>query len=350
MKKIYWHKVATREFSFLWGAYTASCYKIMKKITGTEVRYNLYHTQKRSFTVYRKKSDVDRSYKLINDLAKKNPDKILGFMDKLEDLVKENYELYKLISKTKDKKELQKLLLKLDKVFLYTVIYYLYVVFLGYGGHLPYSKKFLKKYSDRFEKLRMMTIDMDMHREFPKLFGKYNAKFKKYILFMSRAEIIATLKNKPVDWPKIAARQKESLVITKNGATGEYPAERIKDVLDFELAHLKIDPDTKSIKGSIACSGKVTGPVTLIFKPSDYKKIKQGSIVVTTMTKPDIVPYLKKAKGIITNDGGTLSHASIISREMKIPCIVGTMHATDILKNGEIITLNANKGIIERKL
>ncbi|MCD4761319.1 hypothetical protein K8R42_05515 [bacterium] len=349
MIKINWHKVASREFSFLWGSYTASVYKIMKKMTGTEVRNNLYFTQGRTFTVYREKKDVERSYKLINDLAKKNPKKILGYMDKLEELIAENYNLFKKIKQAKTKVEIKKHLIKLDKVFLYTAMYYLYLVFLGYGGHLPASKQLLKKYNEKFKKLRMSTIDVDMHREFPKLFGKFDARLKKYTLYMTRQELVRVLKGQKVNWAKIKTRHKETLMVTKNNITGEYPANKIKDALEFELSHLRIDKNTKIIKGSIACKGRVKGKVVKIFKPSDYKEIKTGNIVVTTMTKPDIIPYLKEVKGIITDDGGTLSHALIISREMKIPCVVGTSYGTEILKNGEEIILDASKGIIKRK-
>ncbi len=350
MQKINWHKVATREFSFLWGSYTASVYQIMKKYTGTEVRYNLYHTVGRSFTVYRYDKDVERSYKLINDLAGKNPKRIISHMDKLEDLAAKNYELYSQLKKTSKKSELKKLLLQLDKIFLDSVMYYLFIVFLGYGGHLPASKKFIKKHLSRFEKLRMLTIDIDMHNNFPKLFGKYDKRFKKHILYMTRQEIIRVLKGQPVDWRRIKGRHKEALVITKNNSTHEYPYSRIKAVLDSELSHLKIDKNTRNIKGQVACRGKVSGRAVKVFKPADYKKIRAGDILVTTMTKPDIVPYLKKVKGIVTNDGGSLSHASIISREMKIPCIVGTMHATDIIQDGEGLILDANQGKIIRNL
>lgn len=348
MQKVNWHKVATREFSFLWGSYTTSVYKIMRKMTGTEVRYNLYHTRKRTFTVYRDKKDVERSYRLINNLAKTNPNKILGYMDILEDLMKESYILFGIIKKTKKKSELKKLLIKLDKIFLQTILYYLYLVFLGYGGHLPATKALIKKHRQRFEKLRMLTIDVDMHNQFPRLFGSFDPKFKKHILYMTRQEIIRVLKKQRVDWKKIQARHKETLMITKNNITGEYPYSRIKDALNFELAHLKINSNIKILRGSTACKGKVKGKVIKVLKEVDYKKIKAGNIVVTTMTKPSIIPYLKKVKGIITNDGGTLSHASIISREMKIPCVVGTLHATDILKNNETIILDATRGIINR--
>lgn len=350
MKKISWHKVVTREYSFLWASYTASAYKIMKKLTGTELRYNLFYSRGRVLTIYREEKDVNRSYQLIDKLIQKNPEKVVAYMDTFEGLVKENYQLFTKIKKTKNKEDLKKQLVELDKLFLQTVVYYLYFVFLGYGANLPHIKKWLVKNRSRFEKIRSFTIDMDMHTEFPNLFFKLNSKLKEHTLFMTRQELVKSIKGHKVNWNKIKTRQKEALVIVKNNISGEYPFHRIKRVLDIELSHLIIDKDIKFLKGSIACKGQVSGLVVLVLKKEDYKKIKSDNIVVTSMTKPEIVPYIKNVKGIITNDGGALSHASIISRELKIPCIVGTTYATDILKNGERVLLDANSGIVTRNI
>jgi len=213
---------------------------------------------------------------------------------------------------------------------------------------LPDIKEWLAKNKKRFESIRLFTIDMDMHKEFPNLFAKVNPKLKNYTLFMTRQELVKGVKGQKVDWNRIKNRQKEALMITKNGISGEYTFNRIKKVLDFELSHLEIDKDIKTLKGSIACKGKVEGRVVIVFKSEDYKKIKTGNIVVTPMTKPEIVPYIKNVKGIITNDGGALSHASIISRELKIPCIVGTTYATDILKDGDLVEVDADNGIVRK--
>jgi pyruvate,water dikinase len=81
---------------------------------------------------------------------------------------------------------------------------------------------------------------------------------------------------------------------------------------------------------------------------ADYSKIVKGSILIISMTKPSIVPYLKHVKAIVTNDGGALSHASILSREMSIPCIVGTQFATQVLKDGDLVEVDASKGTIKK--
>lgn len=347
MEKVNWHKVVTREYSFLWASYTASAYKIMKRLTGTELRYNLFYTQGRILTIYREAKDVRRSYKLINDLASKKPQKILEYLNHFKELVRKNYETFNKIKKIKNKMVLKKELINLDKLFLETVVYYLYFVFLGYAADQMAIKRFLSKYKKQFEEIRMFTIDLDMHKEFERLFVKFDKKLKGKVLFMTRQELLKSLKGQKTLELKIQKRKGQALMITKNGVSGEYQFNKIQQVLDFELSHLKIDRNVETLEGKTACQGKARGTVVLVFKREDYKKIRKGNILVTPMTKPEIVPYIKNVKAIITNDGGALSHASIISRELSIPCIVGTTYATDILKDNDLVEVDANKGIVK---
>lgn len=104
--------------------------------------------------------------------------------------------------------------------------------------------------------------------------------------------------------------------------------------------------DGKTIKGSIAYNGKKTGKVCQIFKKEYFKKFEKGDILVTTMTTPKFTPILKIAGAIVTDEGGITCHAAIIARELKIPCIIGCKNATEILKDGMIIEVNANEGIV----
>ncbi|MDK6810695.1 PEP-utilizing enzyme, partial [Ligilactobacillus agilis] len=80
------------------------------------------------------------------------------------------------------------------------------------------------------------------------------------------------------------------------------------------------------------------GIVHVIENPEDIDKFKDGEVLVTLMTSPDWVPAMKKASAIVTNNGGMTCHAAIVSREMQIPCIVGTASrgakATAVLKDG----------------
>ncbi len=100
------------------------------------------------------------------------------------------------------------------------------------------------------------------------------------------------------------------------------------------------------LKGETASRGSASGPVRIVLKNEDLGKVKKGDVLVAKMTMPDYVPAMQRAVAIITNEGGMTSHAAIVSREMGVPCIVGTEHATDILKDGEIVTVHATRGVV----
>lgn len=104
------------------------------------------------------------------------------------------------------------------------------------------------------------------------------------------------------------------------------------------------------VRGLPASPGVATGKVHVIANPSDIDQFKPGEVLVTLMTSPDWVPAMKKAAGIITNNGGMTCHAAIVSREMEIPCIVGTKSqgkaAMDVFKNGDEVTIDAKNGVV----
>ena len=100
------------------------------------------------------------------------------------------------------------------------------------------------------------------------------------------------------------------------------------------------------LTGLSASPGIAVGEVKIVREIKDLQKIKQGDILVTEMTNPDMVVTMQKSAGIITDEGGLTAHAAIVSREMGIPCIVGTREATAKLKEGEIITMDAYSGKI----
>jgi pyruvate,water dikinase len=99
-------------------------------------------------------------------------------------------------------------------------------------------------------------------------------------------------------------------------------------------------------KGLGASPGLASGKVKIIKDTDELDKIQKGDILVTVMTTPDMVPAMKRANGIITDEGGVTCHAAIVSRELGIPCVVGTGDATKILKENSVVTLDGNKGLI----
>lgn len=104
------------------------------------------------------------------------------------------------------------------------------------------------------------------------------------------------------------------------------------------------------LQGLPASPGIASGRVHVIDDPKDIKEFKDGEVLVTLMTSPDWVPAMKKASAIIINNGGMTCHAAIVSREMEIPCLVGTASrdkaATQTLKNGQVVTVDAKNGVV----
>lgn len=100
------------------------------------------------------------------------------------------------------------------------------------------------------------------------------------------------------------------------------------------------------LKGAAASLGSASGPVKIIHKPTEIDKVNEGDVLVTEMTTPDYVPAMKKAVAIVTDVGGRTCHAAIVSRELGIPCVVGTGTATHSLKTGQVITVDGSKGLV----
>jgi pyruvate,water dikinase len=107
-----------------------------------------------------------------------------------------------------------------------------------------------------------------------------------------------------------------------------------------------------AVRGLPASPGLTSSVVHVIDSPDDIDQFKTGEVLVTLMTSPDWVPAMKKAAAIVTNNGGMTCHAAIVSREMQIPCIVGTKSrgaaATDELKTGDVVTVDATNGTVYR--
>ncbi len=126
---------------------------------------------------------------------------------------------------------------------------------------------------------------------------------------------------------------------------------RNKDGKKIEGEKKAVTTDRKVIvKGLPASPGSVSGKVHVILDPSLIDEFKEGEILVTEMTAPDWVPAMKKAKAIVTDSGGMTCHASIVSRELGIPCIVGTKSrgeaATVTIPDGIDITVDATHGVV----
>lgn len=102
------------------------------------------------------------------------------------------------------------------------------------------------------------------------------------------------------------------------------------------------------IKGVVAFAGQATGRVKIVFRPSEIGKVNEGDILVTNMTIPAYLSAMKKSAGIVTDEGGITCHAAILAREMKKPCVIGAKIATKVLKDGDLVEVDAEKGVVRK--
>ena len=110
----------------------------------------------------------------------------------------------------------------------------------------------------------------------------------------------------------------------------------------------KADKSIKIIQGSPINKGVVKGKVKIITQNTPYQEIPKKAIIVTQMSTPEMTPFLKNAKALITDEGGLLCHAAIFAREFKIITVLGTKIATQVLKDNDLVEVDANKGIVRK--
>ncbi len=116
----------------------------------------------------------------------------------------------------------------------------------------------------------------------------------------------------------------------------------------LEPIFLEKQKRVNQITGTPAHKGIATGKARLIMTPNDLVKMRRGEILITVMTFPHFISAMEKAKAFVTDEGGILCHAAIVSREMKKPCVIGTKNATQIFKDGDYLEVDANRGIVKK--
>ncbi len=148
---------------------------------------------------------------------------------------------------------------------------------------------------------------------------------------------------------ELEERKNNFLFIAKEGKTSlksgtEALLEKNKEVLKVGEEETI---STDELRGRVAYPGKIVGDVKIVVRSVDFSKLKYAHILVAHMTTVDYMPYMDKVSAIVTDEGGFGCHAAILSREFKIPCIVGTKIATKALKDDDTVEVNAYEGVVK---
>jgi len=222
-----------------------------------------------------------------------------------------------------------------------------------------------KKKIEELQKVRMEVDDLVtncLFKAYEKIIKILKEEFKidtKVIESATTREIIELLdKGNNLKLEKISNRPIAFILINgeKSIFTGD-EVTKIKNYLNFqnpEQLTIQQSKERGVINGKIGNKGIVKGNVMKLLVADYYNQIKldrlsqeKDYILVTPMTRPELVPFIKNALAFVTDEGGITCHAAIVAREMNKPCIIGTKIATQVLKDGDMVEVDANKGIVK---
>lgn len=173
------------------------------------------------------------------------------------------------------------------------------------------------------------------------------------LIELRHQEVLAYLKGKPI--PRnihtlVRERYRDSAQILEYGRVRLLSTSALRAYYGSEQHRLAKEPTLRlrELKGQAASPGMARGRVAVVMSVKEIGKVRKGQILVTPATTPMHVPAMEKAVAIITDEGGLLSHAAIVSRELHVPCVVGLKIATKVFKDGDRVEVDANTGIVRK--
>lgn len=258
---------------------------------------------------FQTKKDIEKK---IKKLLKEDPREKLAQTKKVRGKTLKNYQKA-FIQIRKSKKLLE--LVDLAREFLYLQTYKMDVLFIAHYFVYPLLEEIGKRLNLKVDEL----------------------------VYLTGEEIIDMLKGeKKIKKIETRDRMKSYALIKTNNKFTVLAGEKVKRVIRKTI-YKEVE-----VRGTIANKGRATGKAKLVYDVKDIHKVNKGDIIVSPMTEPKLVPAIVMAAGIITDFGGLLCHAAIISREFGMPCVVGTKKATKIFRDDDLIELNAYEGIARK--
>jgi phosphoenolpyruvate synthase/pyruvate phosphate dikinase len=276
---------------------------------------------------------IGKKYLKNIQAAKKDADKLIEMSDEINSFIRKNRKLENLIKK-------------------WNYFHKLYRDFFAYHQAVYWSSEYLtkmKNISADKNKIKKIVNILDKAYKynetvFPNV-ERYFIELGISDLYFSEIneEVLKNIKTKPkkrsvllIDGKRIILNFKEANEINK---------EIKKDYANF--LKNKFLKNKKEIRGLAVSKGVARGRVSVIKNLNQLNKCVKDDILITTQTRPQFNTFIKLVKAIVTDEGGYLCHASMLAREFKMPCIVGTKIATKVLKDGDLVEVDANKGIVK---
>lgn len=202
---------------------------------------------------------------------------------------------------------------------------------------------------NEFRKQVFCKVSLGYRDAYKKLAEKAGGSHFRDCFHLTPTEMRNIILGKKVDILKIKEERKDLVgcIFDRNGKWKILPREDLKMFLEDSIFKGEKDGvEVTLLKGQVANKGVARGVVKVIERRDEFGKFNPGDILVAPMTSVDYVPIMGVAGAFVTNEGGITSHASIVSREMNKPCIIGTKIATKVLKDGDFVEVDAEKGVV----
>lgn len=167
-----------------------------------------------------------------------------------------------------------------------------------------------------------------------------------HISVMSANELGDILRGESSLPDNLEQRYEHSVLVPKNEDYKVLTGAGADKFVDKRVQDKEVE-NVEQLEGQVAHGGEVQGTVRLVFGPQHNDKVEKGDILVSTATSPQLIPAMRRAAAFVTQVGGVTSHAAIVAREMKKPCIVGVESVTEILNDGDKVQVNADESVVE---
>lgn len=310
---------------------TNYCEKILKKLDQSFLEYA---TQYRPLDVDRMNESLFKIQKVKND-GGENFNVLLSEHLKKFEWIKSNYNIVDLYTREDVLSEIKSDIHLFQPKEVPESSYKHFVIGLQIGIYLRNrAKELAQQIWFAYEKLaKQLAADLSLSRE--------------DFLQLGYREVEASLREGmlTVSMKEIGQRRKGFILGVFEGKELLITGTAVDELFDF--FNPRSFNEVQEISGTIACKGMVQGVVKVVMTMATISKLQEGDILVTSMTTPDFVVAMKKAGAIVTDEGGLSCHAAIVSRELRKPCIIGTRIAAKVLKDGDVVEVDADLGAVK---
>ncbi len=357
-QKIRWQKYLERKNAITYISIFNDAYgKLLQKATGFRFKKQLYTFKDNMVIFYRPAEELAEAKAFFLKIIQGKNQKLKQWHDKGVEYEKKEQELINDFSNITDNKIINQHEIIIDK--LYNIFLYLTVIpflILDAIEHAPEDKNTknnnnYKELIELFQRFREKSRNPLHEHVLEKIWnaaGKIASLNHDEMQYVTIHEVSNIFNKKQTITKEEILTRKQCCIFYEDEKTGKIIFNYDKHFAEIIGLTDEIIPDTNELKGITACKGKAQGIARIINKPYEMNKFREGDIIISINTTPDLMPVLKKCKAIVTDEGGLTCHASIVSRELNKPCIVGTKFATKVFKDNDILEVDADKGIVTR--